>query len=52
MYKQIEVKGYFRKDGTWVGKHTRRIKVSTKRNVSLPRKNKNSNPNQLRFNFE
>jgi|2_EtaG_2_1085320.scaffolds.fasta_scaffold01930_12 hypothetical protein len=52
MYKQIEVKGYFRKDGTWVSKHTRRIKVSIKRNTTPSRRSTNKNPNQLRFNFE
>ena len=52
MYKQIEIKGYFRKDGTWVSKHTRRIKTSIKKNIPLSRKSTNSNPNQLSFNFE
>tara|TARA_R110002020_G_scaffold288830_1_gene504309 strand:- start:100 stop:258 length:159 start_codon:yes stop_codon:yes gene_type:complete len=52
MYKQIDVKGYFRKDGTWVGKHTRRIKVSTNKNIATSRISKNKNPNQLSFNFE
>jgi|TARA_R110002020_G_C16291345_1_gene772470 hypothetical protein len=52
MYKQVAVKGYFRKDGTWVGEHTRRIKATNKIIVSTPKKSKNNNPNQLRFNFE
>ena len=52
MYKQIEVQGYFRKDGTWVGKHTRKIKVSPKSKITMPKKYKNNTPNQLRNNFE
>ena len=28
MYKQIEVQGYFRKDGTWVSPHSRTIQVT------------------------
>ena len=52
MYKQVVVKGYFRKDGTWVGEHTRRIRASSKV-VFVNQKNiKTNNPNQLSINFE
>ena len=52
MYKQVVVKGYFRKNGTWVGEHTRRIKASSKVVFVNHNNIKSHNPNQLSINFE
>jgi len=52
MYKQVVVKGYFRKNGTWVGEHTRRIKASSKIVFVTLKDIKTENPNQLSINFE
>jgi|TARA_R110002012_G_scaffold289579_1_gene482710 uncharacterized Zn ribbon protein len=51
--KEIKVKGYYRKNGTWVGPHVRKIQITPKDNKSIStyyRKNY-TNPDQLKFDF-
>lgn len=51
--KEIKVKGYYRKNGSWVSPHIRILRVTPKnQNVTnvYPTK-KYNNPHQLEFNF-
>jgi hypothetical protein len=51
MKKRIKIKGYYRKDGTWVSSHYRNITPSKKiKNTKIEKTNSND-PNQLTLNF-
>ena len=51
--KEVKVKGYYRKSGSWVTPHIRTIKVKPKNITSYTTfyKKKYNNPHQLEFNF-
>tara|TARA_B100000902_G_scaffold294699_1_gene281419 strand:+ start:2851 stop:3021 length:171 start_codon:yes stop_codon:yes gene_type:complete len=52
VYKEIFVKGHYRKGGIFVGPHIRKIKIKGPKNLKGVIKSYNSiDPNQLTFNF-
>lgn len=48
---KIKIKGYYRKDGTWVSTHYRNIDMSKKIKTINPQKVDIIDPNQLTFGF-
>lgn len=52
MYKEVFIKGHYRKNGVFVSPHIRKIKVSGPKHMKGTIKSYNTtNPNQLTFNF-
>jgi|TARA_R110002020_G_scaffold208057_1_gene413708 hypothetical protein len=51
MKKKIKIKGYFRKDGTWVSSHYRNIESSKKIKHVKIQKIDIEDPNQLTLDF-
>ena len=52
MYKEVFVKGYYRKNGVFVSPHIRKIKIRGPKHMRGTIKSYNTtNPNQLAFNF-
>jgi hypothetical protein len=51
MKKKIKIKGYYRKDGTWVSSHYRYISHSKKIKSIKIEKSDSDDPNQLTFDF-
>lgn len=52
MYKEIFVKGHYRKGGVFVGPHIRKIKIKGPKNLKGTIKSYSSiDPDQLTFNF-
>ena len=51
MKKKIKIKGYYRKDGTWVSSHYRNIEPSKKIKQLKLQKTEIDNPNQLTLDF-
>tara|TARA_B100000287_G_C20293075_1_gene646723 strand:- start:252 stop:407 length:156 start_codon:yes stop_codon:yes gene_type:complete len=51
MKKKIKIKGYYRKDGTWVSSHYRNITPSKKIKTIKIKKSDSDDPNQLTFDF-
>lgn len=49
-YREIYIRGYRRKDGTWVSPHTRTIKIGKGRGRTLS-SYRSINPNQLCLDF-
>ena len=51
MKKRIKVRGYYRKDGTWISEHYRHITPSKQIKKIRIKKSKHNDPNQLTFDF-
>jgi len=50
-FKEIYVKGYRRKDGTWVSPHSRTIRIANFRHIKTLSSYRGVNPDQLCFDF-
>ena len=51
MYKEIFVKGYYRKSGIFIGPHIRKIKVGKTNNIRILKSYSSVDKNQLAFDF-
>ena len=51
MVIRVKIKGYYRKDGTWVSPHYRKINRKIKITEITTTNTESNDPNQLKINF-
>ena len=51
MYREVFVRGYYRKNGVFVGPHLRRIKVGVNSNITGLKSYHSADKNQLAIDF-